>query len=217
MLNFEFLLKYYPFYLEGIKVTLLLSLLTIVFGTILGLVLCILKISKYKILRSIASVYIEVIRGTPLIVQLIVIHYGFKINMTEMTSATLALSINSAAYIAEIIRAGISSINSGQMEAARSLGMNHFQSMKLIIIPQAIKNILPALGNEFVVLIKESAIVSYIGLADIMYKANQIRSLTYLTLEPLLVAALIYFIITFTISKLIQYFERKLNKDNDSD
>lgn len=216
MLNFEFLLKYYPFYIEGIKITLLLSLLTIIFGTLLGLVLCILKISKYKFLRSIASVYIEIIRGTPLIVQLIVIHYGFKINMTEMTSATIALSINSAAYIAEIIRAGISSINKGQMEAARSLGMNHFQSMKLIIIPQAIKNILPALGNEFVVLIKESAIVSYIGLADIMYKANQIRSLTYLTLEPLLVAAIIYFVITFTISKLIQYFERKLNKDNDS-
>lgn len=216
MLNFEFLLKYYPFYIEGIKITLLLSLLTIIFGTLLGLVLCILKISKYKFLRSIASIYIEIIRGTPLIVQLIVIHYGFKINMTEMTSATIALSINSAAYIAEIIRAGISSINKGQMEAARSLGMNHFQSMKLIIIPQAIKNILPALGNEFVVLIKESAIVSYIGLADIMYKANQIRSLTYLTLEPLLVAAIIYFVITFTISKLIQYFERKLNKDNDS-
>lgn len=215
-MNFEFLLKYYPFFLEGIKVTLLLALLTIIFGSILGLLLCILKISKFKILRGIASIYIEIIRGTPLIVQLIIIHYGFKINMTEITSATLALSLNSAAYIAEIIRAGVSSVNNGQMEAARSLGMNHFTSMKLIIIPQAIKNILPALANEFVVLIKESAIVSYIGLADIMYKANQIRSLTYLTLEPLLVAALIYFVITFTLSKFIHYFERKLNKDNDS-
>lgn len=215
-MNFKFLLKYYPFYLEGIKTTLLLSLLTIIFGTLFGLLLCIFKISKFKLLKSLASTYIEIIRGTPLLVQLIVIHYGFKINITEMTSATIALSINSAAYIAEIIRAGIMSVNNGQMEAARSLGMNHFQSMKLIIIPQAIKNILPALGNEFVVLIKESAIVSYIGLADIMYKANQIRSLTYLTLEPLLIAAIIYFVITFTISKFIQYFERKLNKDNDS-
>lgn len=215
-MNFKFLLKYYPFYLEGIKTTLLLSLLTIIFGTLFGLLLCIFKISKFKLLKSLASAYIEIIRGTPLLVQLIVIHYGFKINITEMTSATIALSINSAAYIAEIIRAGIMSVNNGQMEAARSLGMNHFQSMKLIIIPQAIKNILPALGNEFVVLIKESAIVSYIGLADIMYKANQIRSLTYLTLEPLLIAAIIYFVITFTISKFIQYFERKLNKDNDS-
>lgn len=215
-MKFEFLLKYYPFYIEGIKVTLLLALLTIVFGTLLGLIICIFKISKYKILRAIASIYIEIIRGTPLLVQLIIIHYGFRINITEITSATIALSINSAAYIAEIIRAGIVSVNKGQMEAARSLGMNHFQSMKLIIIPQAIKNILPALANEFVVLIKESAIVSYIGLADIMYKANQIRSLTYLTLEPLLVAALIYFVITFTISKFIHYFERKLNKDNDS-
>lgn len=215
-MKFEFLLKYYPFYIEGIKVTLLLALLTIIFGTLLGLIICIFKISKYKILRAIASIYIEIIRGTPLLVQLIIIHYGFRINITEITSATIALSINSAAYIAEIIRAGIVSVNKGQMEAARSLGMNHFQSMKLIIIPQAIKNILPALANEFVVLIKESAIVSYIGLADIMYKANQIRSLTYLTLEPLLVAALIYFVITFTISKFIHYFERKLNKDNDS-
>lgn len=215
-MNFEFLTKYYPFFLDGIKVTLLLALLTIIFGSFLGLILCILKISKYKILRAIASTYIEIIRGTPLIVQLIIIHYGLKINMTELTSATIALSINSAAYIAEIIRAGIVSVNKGQMEAARSLGMNHFMAMKLIIIPQAIKNILPALANEFVVLIKESAIVSYIGLADIMYKANQIRSLTYLTLEPLLVAALIYLVITFTLSKFIHYFERKLNKDNDS-
>ena len=215
-MKFEFLLKYYPFYIEGIKITLLLALLTIIFGTLLGLVICIFKISKYKILRAIASIYIEIIRGTPLLVQLIIIHYGFRINITEITSATVALSINSAAYIAEIIRAGIVSVNKGQMEASRSLGMNHFQSMKLIIIPQAVKNILPALANEFVVLIKESAIVSYIGLADIMYKANQIRSLTYLTLEPLLVAALIYFVITFTISKFIHYFERKLNKDNDS-
>lgn len=215
-MKFEFLLKYYPFYIEGIKITLLLALLTIIFGTLLGLVICIFKISKYKILRAIASIYIEIIRGTPLLVQLIIIHYGFRINITEITSATVALSINSAAYIAEIIRAGIVSVNKGQMEAARSLGMNHLQSMKLIIIPQAVKNILPALANEFVVLIKESAIVSYIGLADIMYKANQIRSLTYLTLEPLLVAALIYFVITFTISKFIHYFERKLNKDNDS-
>lgn len=215
-MKFEFLLKYYPFYIEGIKITLLLALLTIIFGTLLGLVICVFKISKYKILRAIASTYIEIIRGTPLLVQLIIIHYGFRINITEITSATVALSINSAAYIAEIIRAGIISVNKGQMEASRSLGMNHFQSMKLIIIPQAVKNILPALANEFVVLIKESAIVSYIGLADIMYKANQIRSLTYLTLEPLLVAALIYFVITFTISKFIHYFERKLNKDNDS-
>lgn len=214
-MNFQLLSKYYPFYLQGIGITLLLSFLTIIFGTLLGLFISIMKISKYKILRTIASIYVEVIRSTPLLVQLIIIHYGFKINLTEITSATLALSINSAAYIAEIIRAGILSVNKGQMEAARSLGMNHSQSMKLIIIPQAIKNILPALANEFVVLIKESAIVSYIGLADIMYKANQIRSLTYLTLEPLLVAAAIYFVITFTISKLIQYFERKLNKDND--
>lgn len=214
-MNFSFLIKYYTFFLDGIKLTLLLALITIIFGSILGLVICILKISKYKILRAIASIYIEIIRGTPLIVQLIIIHYGLKINMTELTSASIALSLNSAAYIAEIMRAGIISINKGQMEAAKSLGMNHFNAMKLIIIPQAIKNILPALANEFVVLIKESAIVSYIGLADLMYKANQIRSLTYLTLEPLLVAALIYLIITFTLSKFIHYFERKLNKDND--
>ena len=214
-MNFSFLIKYYPFFLDGIKLTLLLALITIIFGSILGLVICILKISKYKILRAIASIYIEIIRGTPLIVQLIIIHYGLKINMTELTSASIALSLNSAAYIAEIMRAGIISINKGQMEAAKSLGMNHFNAMKLIIIPQAIKNILPALANEFVVLIKESAIVSYIGLADLMYKANQIRSLTYLTLETLLVAALIYLIITFTLSKFIHYFERKLNKDND--
>ena len=131
-MNFSFLIKYYPFFLDGIKLTLLLALITIIFGSILGLVICILKISKYKILRAIASIYIEIIRGTPLIVQLIIIHYGLKINMTELTSASIALSLNSAAYIAEIMRAGILSINKGQMEAAKSLGMNHFNAMKLI-------------------------------------------------------------------------------------
>ena len=215
-MDFSFLSKYSSYYLQGASITLLLALLTIIFGTILGLIISILRISKYKFLRVIASIYVEIIRGTPLMVQLILIHYGFKINITEMTSATLALSINSAAYIAEIIRAGILSVNKGQIEASRSLGMNSFQCMKLIVIPQAIKNILPALANEFVVLIKESAIVSYIGLADLMYRANQIRGLTYLSLEPLLVAAIIYFIITFVISKFVHYFERKLNKYNDS-
>lgn len=214
-MNFEFLLTYYPFYLEGIGTTLLLALLTIIFGSLLGIILALLKLSNIKILKSISSIYIEIIRGTPLVVQLIIIHYGLNLNITELGSATLALSINSSAYIAEIIRAGILSVNFGQMEAARSLGMTHTQAMKLIIMPQAIKNILPTLANEFVVLIKESAIVSYIGLADLMYKANQIRSITFLTLEPLLVAAIIYFIITFSISKVIHHFERKLNKSND--
>ncbi|PAB59550.1 amino acid ABC transporter permease [Anaeromicrobium sediminis] len=218
-MELEFLAKYYKFYLSGTSITLFLSFFGVILGTILGVILALLKLSKFKIfnieiLSKIASIYIEVVRGTPLFVQLLMVYYGLPIvlgvELPDVFAGIVAVSLNSAAYVAEIIRAGILSIDKGQMEAARSLGMSHSTAMKYIIIPQAFKNILPALGNEFVVLIKESAIVSVVGIHDLMYNTETIRGISYQPFAPLIPAAIIYFIITFSISKLLGKIERGL-------
>jgi polar amino acid transport system permease protein len=206
--------KYYSFFLDGAVFTIILAVFTVLFGVLLGVVLALLRISKNKFLNFIATVYIEFIRGTPLMVQLFIIYFGLPnlvgFNMPDMAAAIMALSINSAAYVAEIIRAGIQAVDKGQMEAARSLGMTHAMAMRYIIIPQAVKNILPALGNEFIVVIKESSIVSVIGIGELMYNADTVRGNTYKAFEPLMVAAFMYFIMTFTLSKLMGRFERRM-------
>ncbi len=213
-LDIDFLMQYYKYFLKGTGVTLSVSLFGVIFGTIVGVFLSLLKLSNNKILKGIATSYIELVRGTPLLVQIYIVYYGFPLflpfSLSRMTLGTIAVVLNSAAYVSEIIRAGILSIDKGQMEAARSLGMTHNMSMKFIIIPQAFKNILPALGNEFIVLIKESAIISVIGIHDIMYNADTLRGITYRPFIPLVYAAIIYFIITFSLSKLLGVFERRL-------
>ncbi|GAB6108204.1 amino acid ABC transporter permease [Fusibacter bizertensis] len=209
-MNFSFLPKYYKFFLSGTGYTLLLSALTVFFGLFGGLALALMKTSKNKVLKSIAVAYIEFIRGTPLLIQLYIVYYGIS-DLPMLTAGVIAMSINSAAYIAEIIRAGIGAVDKGQMEAARSLGMPVFLTYKEIIIPQALKNILPALGNEFIVLIKESAIVSVIGIHDLMYNTDTVRGITFIAFEPLVIAALVYFCLTFTLSKVMQRFERRMH------
>lgn len=214
---------YFGSYLSGTGVTILISLLALVAGFILGLVICIAKISNSKVLKVISGVYIEIVRGTPLLVQIMIIAYALPqvgvqfpsiLGMgTEFTGGLVALTLNSAAYIAEIMRSGIQSINKGQMEASRSLGFNYWQAMRFIIVPQAVKNILPALGNEFVTLVKESAIVSFAGIAEIMFVANTVKNSTYKAFGPYFFAALIYFIITFTLSKAIALLEKKMTVD----
>ena len=218
-LRFDFLADTYGMFLEGAGTTILLALVTVIFGVLLGLLIALMRLSKIKILKWIAIGYTELIRGTPLMVQIVIIYYGIIPNISglgniiEFASGCLALSINSSAYVAEIIRSGIQSVDPGQMEAARSLGMKQSLAMKSIIIPQAIKNILPALGNEFVVVIKESAIVYLIGnVNDLMYQAKTIAGAKFLPIEPYLVAALLYFIMTFTISKLLGLAEGRLRK-----
>ena len=208
-MDFSFLLDYGGFFVTGIKYTLILSVLSIVFGIIIGGVLAFMKISKSKILKTLATIYIEFIRGTPLLVQLYIIYLPFKFQ--SLTAGIMALSINSAAYVAEIIRSGIEGIDEGQMEASRSLGMSHWMSMRYIVIPQAFKNILPVLGNEFIAIIKESSIISIIGVADLMRSADLVRATTYKQVEPLAVVAVLYFVITFTISKLMVRLERRLS------
>lgn len=208
-MNFSFLPKYTHFFISGTGYTLLLSALTVVFGLMGGLVLALMKTSKIKLLKSFSTAYIEFVRGTPLLIQLYIVYYGIK-DIPMLAAGVLAMSLNSSAYIAEIIRAGINSVDKGQTEAARSLGMPVFLTYKAIIIPQAMKNILPALGNEFIVLIKESAIVSVIGIHDLMYNTDVVRGNTFIAFEPLVVAAGIYFVLTFTLSKLMGGLERRL-------
>ncbi|HBJ2608298.1 amino acid ABC transporter permease [Clostridium botulinum] len=222
-MDFSFLSKYYSFFINGAKYTIILAFFTVVIGTILGLLLSLMKLSKNKILKYIAVSYIEFIRGTPVLVQLYIIYYGLPTigikfpevpilgsNFPDFFAGILALSINSGAYVAEIIRAGIQAVDKGQMEAARSLGMSESMAMKNVIIPQAFKNILPALGNEFITIIKESSIVSIIGIHELMYNADTVRGNIFRPFEPLLVAALMYFILTFTLSKLLGVAERRM-------
>ncbi|SHJ84907.1 amino acid ABC transporter membrane protein, PAAT family (TC 3.A.1.3.-) [Paramaledivibacter caminithermalis DSM 15212] len=213
-MDMVFLSKYYKFFINGTGITLFLSLFGVIFGVIIGVFLALMKMSKKSFFSMIASAYIEIIRGTPLLVQLFIIYIGLPkvtgIPFTDLSIGIIAVSLNSAAYVAEIIRAGIQSIDKGQMEAARSLGMTHSMGMRLIIIPQAFKNILPALGNEFIVLVKESAIVSVIGIHDLMYNADTVRGISFKPFTPLFIAAIIYFIITFSLSKLVGILERRL-------
>lgn len=219
-MDFSFLQKYYGFFVDGTVITLLLSFFGVAFGVLLGVVFALMKLSKNKLIKGFSTAYIELIRGTPLLVQLYIVYYGLprliQVDFEDLTLGIVAISLNSAAYVAEIIRAGILSIDKGQMEAARSLGMSHKTAMTSIIIPQAFKNILPALGNEFIVLIKESAIVSVIGIHDLMYNTDTVRGNTYKPFAPLVVAAGIYFAITFTLSKLLGILERRLRAGDSS-
>lgn len=222
-MDFSFLPKYYMFFINGAKITILLSVFTVVLGVILGIVLALMRLSRIGVLRMVATAYIEFIRGTPLLVQLFLFYYGLpKLGIEfpdvpalgtafpEFMAGVVALSVNSAAYVAETFRAGIQGIDKGQMEAARSLGMPHSMAMRHIILPQAIRNVLPALGNEFIVIIKESSIVSVIGISELMYNTDTVRGNSFRAFEPLIVVAIIYFVITFTLSKFLGIAERRM-------
>lgn len=210
MLDFSFLGKYYMFFLIGAKNTIIIAAFSVLFGVVLGTLLALMKQSKIWVLRTISSAYIEFVRGTPLLVQLFIVYYGLPMNLSAIPAGIVALSFNSGAYVAEIIRAGIGAVDKGQMEAARSLGMTHIESMRYIILPQALRNILPVLGNEFITVIKESSIVSVIGIPEIMYNAETVRGNTFKPFEPLLAAAIIYFVLTYSLSKLVGLTERRL-------
>ncbi|HEA6873218.1 TPA: ABC transporter permease subunit [Staphylococcus aureus] len=210
-----FISKYGSFFLKGIKITILISLIGVALGSILGAFVALMKLSKIKIISWIASIYIEILRGTPMLVQVFIVFFGITaalgLDISALVCGTIALVINSSAYIAEIIRAGINAVDKGQMEAARSLGLNYRQTMKSVIMPQAIKNILPALGNEFVTLIKESSIVSTIGVGEIMFNAQVVQGISFDPFTPLLVAAVLYFVLTFVLTRIMNMIEGRLN------
>lgn len=222
-MDFGFLKDYYMFFLSGAKITVLLAVFSVFFGVALGVFFALLKLSNNKLLRGIATSYIEFLRGTPMLVQLYIIYYGlpliginfpdipaFGSSFPDFMAGVVCLSFNSGAYVAEIIRAGIQAVDKGQMEASRSLGFTYAMTMRYIIIPQAFRNILPALGNEFIVIIKESAIVSIIGIHDLMYNADTVRGNIFQPFEPLIIAAIMYFMMTFTLSKALGLVERRL-------
>ena len=236
---------------EGLAITVLLALFTVLIGFILALLLALMRMSNFRPFRAlglnrdghlrdggflltlskfnplsfIATAYVEVIRSTPMMVQILIIYlgvfsviqlpkfsiFGF-IESQRFIPGVVALGMNSGAYLCEIIRSGIQSIDGGQTEAARSLGLSQRQNLRFIILPQAVKNILPAIANEFVVIIKESAITYTIGVQDIMGAVNNIRGATFLIMEPLLVATALYFCLCFPTSKIIAYFERRMSR-----
>ncbi|HPO03600.1 MAG TPA: amino acid ABC transporter permease [Treponemataceae bacterium] len=226
-MKFTFLTKYWSYYLIGAKNTILLAFLAVIFGVMIGLILAVFRVGKNRPLRFLGTAYVEFIRGTPLLVQLFIVYYGLQaigirfpdspfmnsllgINFADFMAGVITMGINSGAYVCEIFRSGIQSVDKGQSEAARSLGMSYAKTMRHIVIPQAVRNVLPTLGNEFVVVIKESSIVSVIGIAELMYKANTVRGNTFQPFEALLIAALVYFLLTFPLSKFLARVERRM-------
>ncbi|KGI04868.1 amino acid ABC transporter permease [Oenococcus oeni] len=214
--------------ISGIEVTLLISICAVVLGSIIGLFIAIMHMSKKRVVNVIATTYVEILRGTPLIVQLMFVYYAvplilqailsnfgssIEINIPTIPAGIIAVAINSSAYVSEAIRAGFNSIDKGQTEAARSLGLPKKLTMRYVIIPQALKNIWPALGNEFVALIKESSIVLVIGTPDIMYQINNIRAVTFEPVAPLILSAVIYFVLTFGLTRIMKHFEGKMRHD----
>lgn len=226
IMDFSKMVKWIPTFIDGTIVTIVLSLLTVFFGSIIGLLATMLKQSPKKSLQLVASTYTQVIRGTPLLVQLYIWLYGFPLiglslpalsflgdtyGTREFVTAVVALSINSGAYICELLRGGLESIDKGQMEAGRSLGLSRKQTMKSVIIPQAVRVVLPGLGNEFIAMIKESSIVSVVGIFDVMYTNNIVKAATYSIFEPLIIVAIIYFFLTFTLTGMMKQLEKRLS------
>ena len=248
--GFKTALEYWQMFLEGLVCTVSLSAFTVLFGFILALLLALMRLnnfrpfrfldntqggegrtgflgalSRFRPLNFVASIYVEVFRATPLMVQLFIVYHillsglslpSFKlfglIRFERFVPGVIALSLNSAAYLSEIIRSGIQSIDHGQTEAARSLGMTQVQNMRYIVLPQAIKNILPAIANEFVTIIKESSICWTIGVQEIMAAVNSVKAATFTIGEALIIAACVYFCLTFPTSKIIEHFERKMSR-----
>ena len=262
MKNFSVVASYAQMFQEGLVVTILLSLFTVVFGFVLALALVLMRMSSFRPflwlahvspgvfgfferdgsgmkrdsgflyhlgrftpLSFLATAYVEILRSTPVLVQIMIIYFGvfqfidlpsFKlfgfIRFNRFFPGVVALGMNSGAYLCEIIRSGVQSIDGGQSEAARSLGLRQSQNFQYIILPQALKNILPAIANEFVVIIKESAITYTIGVQDIMAAVQAVKGATSIIMEPLLVATALYFCLCFPTSKLIAYFERRMRR-----
>jgi His/Glu/Gln/Arg/opine family amino acid ABC transporter permease subunit len=204
----------WQWFVSGLGYTLLISLFSVLLGLVIGILMALMRLSKSKILRAISGIYIDIIRGTPTMVQLLIIYFVIfaNVHIDKWVVGFIAFGINSGAYIAEIVRGGILSVNIGQTEAGRSLGMTHKQTMASIVMPQAMKNILPALGNEFVVLIKETAVIGMIANIDLVGAARKVQSLTYDYLIPLLSIAVIYYVVIKIISTLLSKVEKGMRK-----
>lgn len=206
---------------DGLLVTLQVTFFAVIVGIVLGFLISIVrathdKTGKLKILNAICQVYLTVMRGTPVVVQLLIIYFVIfgSVDINKVIVAVMAFGLNSAAYVAEIFRSGIMSIDNGQFEAGRSLGFNYVQTMIYIVMPQAFKNVLPALGNEFIVLLKETSVSGYIALQDLTKGGDIIRSRTYDAFMPLIAVALIYLVMVMIFTKLVDMLERRLRNSD---
>jgi len=216
--NFTLVAESLPFLLIGAGLTIKITLLSVAFGILIGLVMGILRISRLAPLRLLAKVYIDFLRGTPLLVQIFLVYFALPVlighRVDPYFAAILSCSLNSGAYVAEIIRSGIQAIDRGQMEAGRSLGMTWMQTMRYIIVPQAVKQVIPQLGNEFIALLKDSSLVSVIGFEELTRSGQLIIARTYGSVEIWLCVALIYLAMTLSISRLVTFLERRFNADD---
>lgn len=215
--RFDLIADYLPYFIRGAWITIEVSVLGIILGTVLGLFIGLGKMANNRWIKLPFIWYINFFRGTPLFVQILLVHFGVIPAFTGETDAFVALitalSLNAAAYIAEIFRAGIQSIDKGQMEAARSLGMNHQQAMRKVILPQAFKRMIPPLGNEFVVLIKDSSLGAVIAAPELMYWGRAMQGQYFRPWEPYLTVALIYLILTLTLTYILNYIERRVKTE----
>ncbi|MDP4090649.1 MAG: amino acid ABC transporter permease, partial [Bacillota bacterium] len=216
---------YYPMFLRGAGMTLLISMIGTVIGSIIGLLIGVIRtvpmpergVKRFflKFINVILSIYIEVFRGTPMIVQAVVIYYGskqaFGIDMTPLAAGLFIVSINTGAYMSEIVRGGIVSIDKGQFEAAQAIGMTHVQTMMNVVLPQVIRNILPATGNEFVINIKDTSVLNVISVTELFFTSNSISGMNFDYFDTFFVASVIYLIMTFTITRILRFAEKKLD------
>ena len=216
--DFDLVLRSFPLLLMGAGVTIQISALSVSFGLLIGMFVGIARLSKVWPIKLLAGIYVDFIRGTPLLVQIFIIYFALPMivgaRIDPFIAAITACSINSGAYVAEIFRAGIQSIDKGQMEAGRSLGMTWAQTMRYIILPQAFKRIIPPLGNEFIAMLKDSSLVSVIGFEELTRRGQLIIARTYGSFEIWLTVAFIYLIMTLTISRLVDYLERRYKIDD---
>ena len=213
-------LKYWDkFLIDGVSYTLALAAITVAFGAVFASVLALMKMSKIPPLRWLSTIYIEIIRGTPMLLQLYFFYFGLPMLIPALTKQkflciAIALICNSAAYVSEVIRSGIQAVDPGQKEAALSLGFSESRAMWFVVVPQAVKNILPALGNEFIMIVKDTSLGSTFFIGDLMTQYQTISGKTYLVIEPLVIIGVIYFVVTFSMSKLITVLERRLKNDD---
>lgn len=224
MLNFDFLSKYWPMFLQGSELTLVISIIGVVIGFLIGLLLVLMRMSNLKILNWIAGIYVSIVRGTPSMIQVLLIYYILSKSLPipqvqvlgsgldRIIPGALALGLNSGAYTSEIFRSGIISIPAGQTEAGLSLGMSRHDTLFEIVLPQALRNTLPAMGNEFITLIKESSVLFYIGVQEVTAEALGVGGTLYNFIPPLIIAAVIYFVITQALALLLNWLEKRMSK-----
>jgi len=200
--------------LRGLTVTMKLAVVSEVCILVAGLIVALVRISRIRFFRFVAAVYIDVVRGMPLLLQIFIIYFGLSylgLNLSRFTAGVLSLTVCYAAYEAEIFRAGIESIHKGQMEAARSLGMTYLQAMRYVVLPQAVRRVIPPLSNEFIALLKDTALVSVIGLGEMMLRSRELMG-RYASVTPLVGAALFYLVVTIPLMRLVQYTEKRLSR-----